>query len=105
MTSSTLGRRDFLRWSALVPAGFAAGTALGVLPAEAEERLAAFVDSYRTNLPDNRTPETNAAVERWIEEHGFRVGGAPWESYVTDPAQHPDPADWRTEVYWPLAVS
>ncbi len=21
---------------------------------------------------------------------------------VTDPAQHPDPADWRTEVYWPL---
>ncbi len=28
---------------------------------------------------------------------------APWESYVTDPAQHPDPADWRTEVYWPLA--
>jgi len=48
-------------------------------------------------------PETSAAVERWIEAHGFRVGGAPWESYVTDPGEHPDPADWRTEVYWPLA--
>lgn len=53
--------------------------------------------------PYEQLPETNAAIERWIEEHGFRVGGAPWESYVTDPAQHPDPADWRTEVYWPLA--
>jgi AraC family transcriptional regulator len=46
--------------------------------------------------------ETNAAIERWIEANGFRVGGAPWEWYVTDPGEHPDPADWRTEVYWPL---
>ena len=48
-------------------------------------------------------PETNAAIEKWIETNGFRVGGAPWESYITDPGEHPDPADWRTEVYWPLA--
>jgi AraC family transcriptional regulator len=47
--------------------------------------------------------ETNAAIERWIEANGFKVHGAPWEQYVTDPAEHPDPADWRTEVYWPLA--
>ena len=47
-------------------------------------------------------PETNAAIEQWIEANGLRVGGAPWESYITDPAQHPDPADWRTEVCWPL---
>jgi len=50
-----------------------------------------------------RLPETHAAIERWIDQHGYQVGGAPWESYVTDPAQHPDPADWRTEVHWPLA--
>lgn len=49
-----------------------------------------------------RLPDTHAAIERWIEAQGYQVGGAPWESYVTDPAQHPDPADWRTEVYWPL---
>jgi len=46
--------------------------------------------------------DTYAAMHRWAEQNGFDVGGAPWESYVTDPAEHPDPADWRTEVYWPL---
>jgi len=47
--------------------------------------------------------ETYAALERWIEANGFRAGAAPWESYITDPADFPDPAEWRTEVYWPLA--
>jgi AraC family transcriptional regulator len=47
-------------------------------------------------------PETHAALERWIEAQGLRPGGAPWEVYVTDPGHHPDPADWRTEVFWPL---
>ncbi len=47
--------------------------------------------------------ETYAALERWIEENGFRAGGVPWESYITDPADFPDTGDWRTEVYWPLA--
>jgi AraC family transcriptional regulator len=47
--------------------------------------------------------ETYAAIERWIAEQGHRPGGSPWEVYVTDPAEHPDPADWKTEVYWPLA--
>ena len=47
--------------------------------------------------------ETHAAIEAWIEAEGERAGGPPWESYVTDPADHPDPADWRTEVFWPLA--
>ncbi|HMH29345.1 MAG TPA: AraC family transcriptional regulator [Steroidobacteraceae bacterium] len=47
--------------------------------------------------------ETHAAIERWIEANGFRPDGAPWEQYVTDPGEHPNPADWRTEVYWPLA--
>jgi AraC-like DNA-binding protein/effector-binding domain-containing protein len=49
-------------------------------------------------------PATHAAIERWIDERGLRAAGAPWEWYVTDPAQHPNPADWRTEVYWPLAT-
>ena len=46
--------------------------------------------------------ETYAAIERWLEAQGLRPGGAPWESYVTDPADHPDPATWRTLVYWPI---
>jgi len=52
--------------------------------------------------PYDELSETYAALERWIESNGYRIGGAPWESYITDPADHPDPADWRTEVYWPL---
>lgn len=47
--------------------------------------------------------ETHAAIELWIEENGVKTDGAPWESYVTSPAEHPDIADWRTEVFWPLA--
>ncbi len=52
--------------------------------------------------PYEQLPETYAAIEEWMQTNGARAAGAPWESYVTDPAQHPDPADWRTEVYWPL---
>ncbi|MFO7285308.1 MAG: GyrI-like domain-containing protein [Gammaproteobacteria bacterium] len=47
--------------------------------------------------------ETYANMEKWMRSNGCRPGGAAWESYVTDPAEHPNPADWRTEVYWPLA--
>ncbi|MBN1241018.1 MAG: GyrI-like domain-containing protein [Gammaproteobacteria bacterium] len=52
--------------------------------------------------PYDRLGETYTALERWIEERGARPGGAPWESYVTDPGEVPDPEDWRTEVYWPV---
>jgi AraC family transcriptional regulator len=41
-------------------------------------------------------------VQAWIEANGHRAAGAPWEVYITDPADHPEPADWRTEVIWPL---
>lgn len=52
--------------------------------------------------PYDQLSETYAAMERWMESNGCRPGGAPWESYVTDPGEHPDPRDWRTEIYWPL---
>ncbi|HZM58727.1 MAG TPA: AraC family transcriptional regulator [Vicinamibacterales bacterium] len=47
--------------------------------------------------------ETYAAMERWMDANGYRPGGAPWESYVTDPGEFPDSKDWRTEIYWPVA--
>ena len=52
--------------------------------------------------PYDQLGETYAALERWIEANGLRTAGAPWESYITDPTDHPDPADWRTEIYWPV---
>ena len=67
----------------------------GTLPA-GPVAVATHAGSY------DQLSETYAALERWIESNGYRTGGAPWESYITDPADHPDPADWKTEVYWPL---
>jgi effector-binding domain-containing protein len=49
-------------------------------------------------------PNAYAALEVWIEEHGFAASGAPWESYVTDPAEHPDPQNWRTDIFWPIGA-
>ena len=46
--------------------------------------------------------DTYAEMERWAGTNGFTLGVAPWESYITDPAEHPDPANWRTEICWPL---
>jgi AraC family transcriptional regulator len=46
--------------------------------------------------------ETHVAVERWVEAQKRTPAGAPWESYITDPGEKPDPKDWRTEVIWPL---
>ncbi|MEM9557854.1 MAG: helix-turn-helix domain-containing protein [Acidobacteriota bacterium] len=45
--------------------------------------------------------EGHAAVQAWLEENGEEAG-APWEVYLTDPGEVPDPADWQTELIWPL---
>jgi len=38
-----------------------------------------------------------------IEAAGRVAAPGPWEEYLTDPSQEPDPAAWRTLVVWPLA--
>jgi AraC family transcriptional regulator len=53
--------------------------------------------------PYEQLRDAYAALEHWMETEGLKPAGAPWESYVTDPAEHPDPKDWRTEVFWPIA--
>lgn len=52
--------------------------------------------------PYERLPDAYAALEQWIEAQGLVLAGAPWECYVTDPADYPDPQDWRTEIFWPV---
>lgn len=47
--------------------------------------------------------EAYAAIEAWMQANGRTAGGAPWETYLSDPGQEPDPAKWRTEITWPLA--
>lgn len=44
-----------------------------------------------------------SALEEWIAANGYKPNGAPWEAYLTDPGDHPNPADWKTEVCWPIA--
>jgi AraC family transcriptional regulator len=53
--------------------------------------------------PYEKLLDAHAAIQVWIEAQGLATAGAPWESYVTDPADYPDPQDWKTEVFWPLA--
>ncbi len=52
--------------------------------------------------PYDQLQNAYAAVEEWIATNGFCLNGAPWEAYLNDPADHPNPQDWKTEVYWPL---
>ena len=43
-----------------------------------------------------------AAIERWVESSEASLAGAPWELYLTDPGEVPDPSDWLTKVCWPV---
>jgi effector-binding domain-containing protein len=53
------------------------------------------IGSYETLSKEYRR------IEAWCEEHGYRVGEGPWESYVDDAATTPHDKV-RTEVFWPL---
>ena len=52
--------------------------------------------------PYDELGDTHAAIERWMQQQGLRASGPHWEWYVNDPAEHPDPKDWRTHIYYPL---
>jgi len=70
--------------------------------------IAESLPGGRTAATTHRGPYTelvdaHAAVQQWIEENGLRASGSPWEVYVTDPADEPDPTNWRTDVFWPIA--
>jgi len=51
--------------------------------------------------PYNKLPEAVTALGEWIAS-GLTPSGGPWESYITDPGEYPDPKDWKTEVFWPV---
>lgn len=38
----------------------------------------------------------------WIQEHGHEIAGPPREIYLTDPQETPDPADFVTEIQFPI---
>jgi AraC family transcriptional regulator len=54
--------------------------------------------------PYSQLQAAYAALEEWIATNGFHTAGAPWEAYLNDPADHPNPQDWKTEVCWPIGT-
>ena len=53
--------------------------------------------------PYEKLADAHAAIQQWIQAQGLLAAGSPWETYTTDPADYPDPQDWKTDVFWPLA--
>lgn len=41
-------------------------------------------------------------LQSWVLASGREAAGSPWEVYLTDPGQEPDPAAWQTQLVWPL---
>ena len=52
--------------------------------------------------PYDTLGEAHVALDRHMAEQAMTPAGAPWEVYITDPGDVPDPADWVTEVLWPI---
>ena len=46
--------------------------------------------------------ETYTAMQDWISHQGHTPAGTMWEVYLSDPRSEPDPAAWRTEIFWPV---
>lgn len=53
--------------------------------------------------PYNRLNPVHQALERWGQEKGLSYKGPRTEFYPTDPAQEPDPENWKTIIEIPLA--
>jgi len=46
--------------------------------------------------------QAHEAVQTWIISNNEEASGAPWEVYITDPGEVPDPNEWLTEIIHPL---
>lgn len=53
--------------------------------------------------PYDQLSQAHAAIEEWLEKNGVSPAGDPWEVYLTDPGEVPDPSEWQTEVIRPIA--
>ena len=46
--------------------------------------------------------ESYARLVKWIEENGYQTTGAPYELYVKNGYENPNPATWETDIYFPV---
>ena len=45
---------------------------------------------------------THQRLHQFVADQGEKAAGPPWESYLTDPGDEPDPSKWKTLVVIPL---
>lgn len=100
----------FARYTAFGPDGITVESGIPLTaPAEgADEIEAGYLQAGRAAVCLHKgdyagLERTYKAIEEWVETNGEQFSGPCWESYLTDPAELPNPADWRTEVFWPIA--
>ena len=70
-----------------------------------------FVDTYPAGKaavtihtgPYDGLGDAHAALEQYLSAEGLKKGGPGREVYLTDPGEVPDPAQWKTQVIWPIA--
>jgi len=48
-------------------------------------------------------PHAWPELEQWMKAEGHTGGTQFWERYLVSPNDNPDPAQWQTELNWPLA--
>jgi len=53
--------------------------------------------------PYDTLGDSHMVLDRWMANNGYAATGAPWEVYLTDPGEVPDPKDWMTKILWPAA--
>ncbi|MBI3844688.1 MAG: GyrI-like domain-containing protein [Planctomycetes bacterium] len=52
--------------------------------------------------PYTTLTQTYDKLKAWMKDHSMESAGGFWEFYWTDPGLEPDPAKWRTQIFWPL---
>ena len=52
--------------------------------------------------PYEKLVEAHDALHVWMRENGKQLASAHWEIYWTDPGQEPNPANYKTELRWPI---
>ena len=69
---------------------------------EGRELEATTVASTVHRGPYDEIGPAYTTVVGWIQEHGHEVAGPPREIYLSDPQETPDPADYVTEIQFPI---
>jgi effector-binding domain-containing protein len=67
-----------------------------------EELPAMTVASTMHRGPYDELGPAYHTLTGWIQEHGHEIAGPPREIYLNDPQETPDPADYLTEIQFPI---